>query len=74
MWLKGLRTQLVSKRMQVQTLAPLRGLRIQRYHKLWCRLQMWLRSGVAVAVVQAGSCSSSWPLAWELPHAVGAAL
>ena len=26
--------------------------------KLWFRLQTWLRPGVAVAVVQAGSCSS----------------
>ena len=24
----------------------------------WCRLQMWLRSGIAVAVAYAGSCSS----------------
>ena len=29
-----------------------------RCHKLWCRLQKWLGSGVAVAVVQAGSHSS----------------
>ena len=28
-------------------------------HGLWCRLQTWLRSGVAVAVVQAGSYSSN---------------
>ena len=26
--------------------------------KLWCRLKMWLRSGVAVAVGYASSCSS----------------
>ena len=41
---------------------------------LWCRSQTQLRSCVAVAVVQAGSCSSNSSLAWELPHAVGAAL
>ena len=35
---------------------------------------MWLRSGVAVAVVQAGSCSSLSPLVWELEYALGAAL
>ena len=28
------------------------------FRELWCRLQTGLRSGVAVAVVQAGSCSS----------------
>ena len=25
---------------------------------LWCRLQMWLRSGIAVALAQASSCNS----------------
>ena len=35
---------------------------------------MWLGSWVPVAVVQAGSCSSSWPLAWELPYATSMAL
>ena len=29
-------------------------------HELWCRLQMRLGSCVAVAMVQAGSCSSDW--------------
>ena len=33
------------------SLALLSGLRIQRCCELWCRLQMRLRSGVAVAVV-----------------------
>ena len=32
------------------SLASLSGLRIQHCHKLWCRLQTQLRSGVAVAV------------------------
>ena len=40
------------------SLALLSGLRIQRCPELWCRWQMRLGSGVAVAVVQAGSCSS----------------
>ena len=40
-------------------LASLSGLRIWGCHKLRCRSQMWLRSGVAVAVVQACRCSSN---------------
>ena len=38
--------------------ASLSGLRIQRCHELWCRLQTWFRFRVAVAMVQASSCSS----------------
>ena len=53
MWLSGLRTQLVSMRMW----APLSGLRIQRCHEPGCRSQTRLRSGVAMAVTQACSCS-----------------
>ena len=45
-------------RMQVPSLALLSGLGIQRCPELWCRMQMRLGSGVAVAVVQAGSNSS----------------
>ena len=47
-------------RMQVRSLASLSGLRIQPCCELWCWSQMWLRSGVAVAVAVAvtGSCSS----------------
>ena len=43
-------TQLVSVRMQVRSLASLSGLRIQHYHELWCKSQMWLGSQVAMAV------------------------
>ena len=43
-------------RMQVRSLALLSGLRIWGCHELWCRLQMQLRSCIAVAVV--GSCGS----------------
>ena len=43
-------------RMKVQSLTLLSGLRIQHYHELLCRLQ--LGSCMAVAVVEAGSCSS----------------
>ena len=42
--------------MQVRSLASLSGLRIQHCHELWCRSQMQLRSGIAMA----GSCSSYW--------------
>ena len=44
--------------MWVQFLALLSGLRIQGCHELWYRPQMWLRSGVAMAVAYARSCSS----------------
>ena len=52
------RTRLVSMKMRVQSLALPSGLGIQHCHKLWHRLQMRLGSCVAVAVVQASSCSS----------------
>ena len=43
---------LVSMRMWVQSLALLSRLRIQHCRELWCRLQMGVGSGAAVAVVQ----------------------
>ena len=42
----------------VGSLALLRGLKSRCCHELGCSLQMWLRSGVAVAVAQAGGYSS----------------
>ena len=51
LWLIGLRTWLVSMRMWIQFLASLSGLRTGCCHKLQHRSQMWLRSGVAVAVL-----------------------
>ena len=48
---------LISMRTWVQSLAPLSGLRIQRCHELWYRLQTQLGSQVAVAVALAGSCN-----------------
>ena len=45
--------QLVSVRMLVRSLASPSGLEICHCHELWCRSQMPLRSGVAVAVVWA---------------------
>ena len=50
--------RLGTMRFRVQSLASLSGLRIRRCHELWCRLQTWLRSGVAVNVVEAGGYSS----------------
>ena len=44
-------------RMQVPSLASLRGLRIWHCHELWYRMQTQLGSGIAVAV--ASSCSSN---------------
>ena len=44
-------------RLRVWSLVSLSGLRIWHCCELWCKLQMRLRSGVAVAVVQAGSNS-----------------
>ena len=62
-------------RTQVRSLASLSGLRIRRGRELRCRSQMRLGSRVAVAVVQASSCSSLiQPLAWEPPYAACVAL
>ena len=43
---------------QEQSLASLSGLKILSGCELWYRLQTRLKFGVAVAVAQAGSCSS----------------
>ena len=51
--------RLESTRTQVRPLASLSGLRIRHCQELWCRSQMRLGSGVAVAVVQAGGGNSS---------------
>ena len=45
-------------RLWVRSLALLSGLGTWRGRELWCRLQMRLRSCVAVAVMWAGICSS----------------
>ena len=50
--------QLGTMRLWVRSLVSLSGLKIRRCRGLWCRSQTWLGSGVAVAVMQAGSCSS----------------
>ena len=44
------RIQLGTMRFRVQSLASLKGLRIQHCHELRCQLQPWLRFCVAVTV------------------------
>ena len=47
------RIRLGTMRLLVQFLASLSGLRIQCCSELWCRLQMKVRSGLAVTLAQA---------------------
>ena len=62
-------------RTQVQSLALLCGLSIRCCRELWCSLQMWLGSGVAVTVAYRPAATALIrPLAWEPPYATGAAL
>ena len=58
----------------VWSLALLGELRIWHFRKLQCRFQMWLRSSVARAEVQASAAALIWPLAQELPYATGVAV
>ena len=51
--------------------ASLSGLRILRCHELWCRSQMRLRSGFAVAVMWAGSWNSKSPASLETSICLG---
>ena len=50
--------QLGTTGLWVPSLASLSGLGAWCCCELWCGSQTWLRSGVAVAVAVAGSCSS----------------
>ena len=61
-----------SMRMQVWSLAPHCGLRIQRCCELWYRLQAQLRSGAAVG--RPTATALIWHLAWEPPYVKGVAL
>ena len=47
-------------RLRIRSLASLSGLRIRHCGELWCRLQMQLRSGVAVVAT-----ALTRPLAWN---------
>ena len=51
LWLSEKRIQQGTTRLWVPSLASLSGLRIQCCHELWCRLQTWLGSHIAVAVL-----------------------
>ena len=51
--------RLGTMRLWVPSLASLNGLGIQCCHKLWCRSQTQLGSGIAVALEQAGGYSSN---------------
>ena len=67
-------TSIHEDRTQVQSLASLSGLRTWCCHELCCRSQMRLRSGVAVAMVQADGYILIRPPDWERPYAKGGAL
>ena len=60
--------------MRMRSLASLSGLRIQHCLELQCRLQMWFRSGIAVAVGRLAAVALIRPLAWEFLYAMGVAL
>ena len=60
--------------MWIQSLASLSGLRIWHYCKLQFKSQMWLRSGVALAVAWAIATAPIQPLAWEFPYAADVAI
>ena len=57
LWCSRKQIQLVTMRLQVQSLPLFSGSRIWRCHELWCRSQTQLGSCVAVAVVKV-SCYS----------------
>ena len=59
-WPSSNEIRLISMRMWSPPLAWLSGLRIRCCCELWGRSQMWLGSGIVVAVLQSGSYSSDW--------------
>ena len=76
LWLIGLRTGPcpISVKTQFQFLALLSGSRIQCCCMLLHKLQMWLGSSVAMAVVEATAAALIWPVVWELLYATGEAI
>ena len=67
--------QLGTMKFWVRSLASLIGLRIWHCHELWCSLQMWLGSGVAVWLwYRPAVVAPILLLAWEPPYAMDAAL
>ena len=71
LWLSGLRTHLVSMRMQVQSLALLSGLRIQ--HCCKCNIGSRYSSDLAWPW-HTPAAAVLIPPSWELPYATGVAL
>ena len=61
--------QLGTMRLWVRSLASLSGIRIQHCCELWCRLQRWLRCGIAVAMVWTSGYSSHWTPSMGTPYA-----
>ena len=59
--------------MRVQSLASLSGLRIWRFHELWCRSQTRLGSQVVAVAGRLAAVAPIQPLAWEPPYAMGGA-
>ena len=57
-----------------RSLAPLSGLRIWHCLELWCRSQMQLGSGIAVALAWAGSYNSNLSPSLGTSYAAGVAL
>ena len=61
-------------RMQVRSRASFSGLRIRHCHKLQCRSQIQLRSGVAVDVCRLEAVALIQLLVWEFTYAAGVAI
>ena len=73
LWLMGLRTRLISTRMQVPSLALLSGLRIPNCPELCCKSQMWLDLVLLWLWYRVAAVAPIRPLAWEAPYASGGA-
>ena len=66
LWLSRLRTQLVSMRMWVGSLALLSGLRTEHCPELWCRSQMSLGMVLLWLLYRLAATAPIRPLAWKL--------
>uniref|UniRef100_A0A8D1K8H2 Uncharacterized protein n=1 Tax=Sus scrofa TaxID=9823 RepID=A0A8D1K8H2_PIG len=56
-------------RLRVHSLDLLNGLMTRHCHELWCGLQTWLRSRIALALAWASGYSSDSTPSWEPPYA-----
>ena len=66
--------QLGTMRLQVQSLATISGLRIQHCRELWCSHRRGSDSALLWLWCRPAARAPIGALAWELPHAVTAAL